>query len=533
MVRIFQLLSVGVFLLLAFLATVWPPILWSLTVLGPLYLLGLMDSLQTRHAVKRNFPIIGHFRYLLEMIRPEINQYFVESDLDGRPFGRDQRSVAYQRSKGATETVPFGTQRNVYLTGYEWINHSFSARHPEGPEPRLTIGEKQCEKPYAASTLNISAMSYGSLSKAAVEALNGGAKTGGFYHNTGEGGISSYHLGPGGDLVWQIGTGYFGCRNDDGTFNADLFAEEARHEHVKMIEVKLSQGAKPGHGGILPAAKITQEIADIRGVVMGEDVISPPSHSTFSSPQEMLDFLDRLRELCGGKPVGIKLCIGNPAEFLGFCMAMSKSGQHPDFISIDGGEGGTGAAPLEFSDSMGAPLTEGLILAHNALVGFDLRQHIKIIASGKIISGFHMAARLAAGADICSSARGFMFALGCIQARRCNTNHCPVGITTQNTSLVRGLVVTDKAQRVAAYHQNSVDAFRELLGAAGLDHPDELTPWHVHRRVNQTQVKSYGEIFKILDPGELLSAPYPDRYRDWMARASADSFKVPMIPLDD
>jgi glutamate synthase domain-containing protein 2 len=533
MVRNFLLISIGVFALLAGVASVWPPVLWSLTILLPLFLLGVFDSLQTRHAVKRNFPVIGHFRYLLEMIRPEINQYFVESDLDGRPFGRDQRSIAYQRSKNVTETLPFGTQRNVYADGYEWINHSFAARHPQGDAPRRLIGAKQCEQPYAASTLNISAMSYGSLSKAAIEALNGGAKIGGFYHNTGEGGVSPYHLGPGGDLVWQIGTGYFGCRNQDGSFNSDRFIESASHKNVKMIEVKLSQGAKPGHGGILPAAKITQEIADIRGVVLGEDIISPPAHTAFSSPQEMLDFLDQLRELSGGKPVGIKLCIGNPAEFLGLCMAMARSGQYPDFLAIDGGEGGTGAAPLEFSDSMGAPLTEGLILAHNALVGFNLREHITIIASGKIISGFHMAARLAAGADICNSARGFMFALGCIQARRCNTNHCPVGIATQNPGLVRGLEVSDKAERVAAYHQNSMDAFRELLGAAGLDHPDELTPWHIHRRVDQTQVLSYGKIFEPLDPGELLAKPYPSDYQDWMDRASPDSFKVSMIPIGE
>jgi len=533
MVRIFHLISVGVFAVLAVLASVWPPALWSLTVLGPLYLLGLADSLQSRHAVKRNFPVIGHFRYLLEMIRPEINQYFIESDLDGRPFGRDQRSVAYQRSKSVTETVPFGTQRDVYRDGYEWINHSFAARHPEGPPPRLQIGAAQCRKPYDAAMLNISAMSFGSLSETAIEALNAGARTGGFYHNTGEGGVSPHHLKPGGDLVWQIGTGYFGCRAADGAFDAERFAECANHEHVKMIEVKLSQGAKPGHGGILPAAKITQEIADIRGVRTGQDVISPPSHSAFESPQEMLDFLDQLRELSGGKPVGIKLCIGNPAEFLGLCMAMSRSGQHPDFLSIDGGEGGTGAAPIEFSDSMGAPLTEGLSLTHNALVGFDLRDKIKVIASGKIISGFQMAARLAGGADICSSARGFMFALGCIQARRCNSNHCPVGIATQDKGLVRGLVVSDKATRVSDYQRNSVDAFRELLGAAGLDHPDELTPWHIHRRVDQTRVRSYGQIYRVLEPGELLSAPYPDRYRDWMARASADSFKVSMIPIED
>ena len=533
MVRIFHLISVGVFIVLAALASVWPPILWSLVVLAPLYLLGLADSLQSRHAVKRNFPVIGHFRYLLEMIRPEINQYFIESDLDGRPFGRDQRSVAYQRSKSVTETVPFGTQRDVYLDGYEWINHSFAARHPTGPAPRVQIGAEQCAKPYDASMLNISAMSFGSLSKTAIEALSHGARIGGFYHNTGEGGVSPYHLDPGGDLVWQIGTGYFGCRSEDGTFHTERFAECASHEHVKMIELKLSQGAKPGHGGILPAAKITQEIAGIRGVVMGEDVISPPSHSAFGSPQEMLDFLDRLRELSGGKPIGLKLCIGNPAEFLGLCMAMSRSGQHPDFLSIDGGEGGTGAAPIEFSDSMGAPLTEGLSLAHNALVGFDLRDGIKIIASGKIISGFQMAARLAGGADICSSARGFMFALGCIQARRCNSNHCPVGIATQDKGLVRGLVVSDKATRVADYQRNSVDAFRELLGAAGLNHPDELTPWHIHRRVDQTQVRSYGEIYEVLERGELLSPPYPDNYREWMKRASANSFKVPMIPIED
>lgn len=523
MVHVFLTISAVVIGLVLAIGLAWPPVLWSFVVIGPLFLLGVRDALQRKHAVLRNFPLIGHFRYLLEMIRPEINQYFIESNTDGAPFDREHRSLVYQRSKRTLQTLPFGTLRDVYQPGYEWINHSLAALSPPEHEPRITIGAAR-KQAYPASLLNISAMSFGSLSSAAIEALNGGAKLGGFYHNTGEGGISPYHERPGGDLCWQIGTGYFGCRTEDGRFDPHLFQDRAASDQVKLIEIKLSQGAKPGHGGILPAAKVTPEIAKIRHIPLGKDVISPPAHSAFDTPKALLDFVDQLRELSGDKPVGIKLCLGDPAEFLGLCRAMHETGQIPDFITIDGGEGGTGAAPLEFSDRMGAPLTDGLILVHNALIGFGLREHTKVIAAGKIISGFDMAKRLAAGADICSSARGFMFAIGCIQARRCNSNHCPVGVATQKKSLVRGLDVTDKRVRVANYHEETVDGFLELIAAAGLAHPDELRPYHIHRRIDQQRVKTYADIYEQIVPGDLIEPPYPIRYAAWMDRARSDQF---------
>lgn len=525
MVRQFYIIAFVCFALIVLAGLVWPPANWLFVIVAPIFILGVVDSLQTRQAVRRNFPVIGHFRYLFEMIRPEINQYFIESNTDGTPFSREQRSLVYQRAKLALQTMPFGTQRDVYEPGYEWMNHSLSARHAADDAQRISIGGDACTKPYHASLLNISAMSYGSLSSAAIRALNGGARIGGFYHNTGEGGLSPHHLEPGGDVVWQIGTGYFGCRNADGTFAPVSFQKRAAHEQVKMIEIKLSQGAKPGHGGILPAAKITDEIAEIRGVSKEYDVISPPAHSSFNSPKGLLEFVAKLRELSGGKPTGFKLCVGHPSEFLSICMAMRETGIRPDFITVDGGEGGTGAAPLEFSNSMGAPLTEGLVFVHNALVGFDLRSQIRVIAGGKIITAFNMASRLAAGADLCNSARGFMFSLGCIQARRCNSNHCPVGVATQRPSLVRGLDVTDKTQRVANYHRETMDAFLELLGAAGLHHSNELKPLHIYRRVTETRIETYAQIYRYLKPGDLLAATPPGKHwEDWLSHASADRF---------
>jgi glutamate synthase domain-containing protein 2 len=525
MVRQFYIISFVVLGLIALMGVGWPPAWWAFVLAGPVFLLGVADSLQRKQAVRRNFPVIGHFRYLLEMIRPEINQYFIESNMDGTPFNRETRSIVYQRAKLQLQTLPFGTQRDVYEPGYEWINHSLGAKHANSEAPRIRIGEETCRQPYDASLLNISAMSYGSLSSAAIRALNGGARIGGFYHNTGEGGISPHHLAPGGDLTWQVGTGYFGCRNADGTFDPESFKANATRDTVKMIEVKLSQGAKPGHGGILPAAKITDEIASIRGVSKGQDVLSPPGHSSFDSPRGLLEFVAKLRELSGGKPTGFKFCVGHPAEFLSVCMAMRETGLRPDFITVDGCEGGTGAAPLEFSNSIGAPLTEGLVFVHNALVGFDLRSKIRVIASGKIITAFNMAARLAAGADMCNSARGFMFALGCIQARRCNSNHCPVGVATQQPSLVRGLDVTDKTHRVANFHHETIHAFLEVLGAAGLSHPSELRPMHIYRRVSETRVETYAEIYRYLSPGDLVSTTMPGKHwSKWMGMASVDRF---------
>ena len=506
------------------LALVAPAGLWAYLVLGPLLLVGFRDALQRRHAVLRNFPILGHGRYLLELIRPEINQYFIESDTDGRPFGRDQRSLVYQRAKRQLATLPFGTQKDVYAVGHEWISHSLAARHLPEEEPRVLIGEGTCSQPYSASLLNISAMSFGSLSGRAVEALNRGAREGSFAHNTGEGGISAYHRAGGGDLIWQIGTGYFGCRAPDGSFDPGLFAEKAADPQVKMIEVKLSQGAKPGHGGILPAEKLTPEIAEIRHVPLGEDVLSPPAHSAFSTPVELLGFLTELRRLSGGKPVGIKLCVGSRSEFLGICKAMVETGRHPDFIAVDGAEGGTGAAPLEFSDSIGMPLVEGLVFVHNALTGFRVRDRVKLVAAGKIITGFHIAKALALGADLCYSARGMMLSIGCIQARRCNANDCPVGVATQRPDLVIGLDVEDKAPRAARFHSETLRSFLEILGAAGLDHPSELEPRHLMRRVEAHDVRSFEELFEFVEPGALLHDPVPESFEQAWHASRSDAF---------
>ena len=522
--NVFLIVSALILITIFALSSAYPGILWSLIVVVPLILLGIYDITQSKHAVLRNFPVLGHFRYLLETIRPEIFQYFVESDIDGRPFNREQRSVVYQRAKDVRDTVPFGTLRDVYKVGYEWVNHSLNPLHLHASDLRVTIGGPDCKQPYSASIFNISAMSYGSLSKNAVLALNKGAKIGNFAHNTGEGGISPYHLDGGGDLIWQIGTGYFGCRSADGGFDADKFVKTASPPQVKMIELKLSQGAKPGHGGILPAAKVTPEISEIRGVPMGQDVLSPPAHTEFSTPIGLLEFIARLRELADGRPVGFKLCIGKRREFIAICKAMVKTGITPDFISVDGGEGGTGAAPLEFTNHVGAPLVEGLIFVHNCLTGFSLRDKITVIASGKVTSGFEMVKRLSLGADVCYSARGMMMALGCIQALKCNSNHCPVGVATQNPSLVGGLVPEDKKARVANFHKEHLESVSEIVGAMGLRSPSELRPWHIMRRVNPTEVKHYGEIYDFLDDGELLKKELPSGYKRAFNLASADTF---------
>ncbi|MFT7487134.1 MAG: glutamate synthase domain-containing protein 2, partial [Candidatus Paceibacteria bacterium] len=493
-------------------------------VLGPLLVVGFYDAVQTRRAVLRNFPVLGHGRYLLEKIRPEINQYFVESDTDGKPYDRNLRSVVYQRAKNQLDTLPFGTQLDVYAVGYEWINHSFTAFHATGEAPRVMVGEGTCGKPYSASLLNISAMSFGSLSSHAIQALGHGAKAGGFAHNTGEGGLSPYHRMTGADLIWQIGTGYFGCRSADGGFDPDKFKQAASADNVKMIEIKLSQGAKPGHGGILPAEKVTEEISQIRGVPMGQDVNSPPAHSVFNTPVEMLEFVTELRGLSGGKPVGIKLCVGSRSEFMGLCKAMVETRMEPDFITVDGSEGGTGAAPMEFSNSLGTPLSEGLSFVHNCLIGFRLRDRVRIIAAGKITTGFHMVRAMALGADICYSARAMMLALGCIQARRCNANDCPVGVATQRKELMVGLDVKDKTQRTYRYHQATVQSLLEILGAAGLKGPSELTPRHIMRRVSNTEVKTYEEIFDFIEPGSLLYDPVPESYEDAWRTSRSDVF---------
>jgi glutamate synthase domain-containing protein 2 len=523
----FIIVSAGILIAIGFVAVVWPPILFSLIVIGPLIAVGVADILQKKQTIRRNFPIIGHGRYIFEMIRPEINQYFVESNWDGKPFDRERRSVVYQRAKGQLDTLPFGTQSDVYATGYEWINHSLAPKHlSRGTHTRVLIGGKDCKQPYSASVYNVSAMSYGSLSKNAILSLNGAAKLGGFYHNTGEGGLSPYHLQPGGDVVWQIGTGYFSCRNKDGTFNADEFRKRAVLPNVKMIEIKLSQGAKPGHGGILPARKLTPEIIAIRGVEPGKDVISPPAHTAFTSPTGLLEFVAKLRELSGGKPVGFKLCLGKKREFLAICKAMLSTGILPDFITVDGGEGGTGAAPPEFSNSVGTPLNEGLVFVHNSLTGIGVRDKIRIICSGKVTTGFSIATKLSLGADICNAARGMMFALGCIQALRCNSNACPTGVATQDPELVKGLDVGDKTQRVANFHRETVRSFLDVLGAAGLSRIDELRPWHINRRVTATDVKHYGEIYSYIEKGALLSDSAPQEYARPWAAARAETFEA-------
>jgi glutamate synthase domain-containing protein 2 len=489
-----------------------------------LTLWGLHDIVQTRHSLARNYPIFWAARYLFESIRPQIRQYLIESDTDGVPFDRKQRSLVYQRAKNTIDVEPFGTDRNVGATGFEWINHSiYPAPKPDQPL-RVQIGGSQCARPYLASVLNISAMSFGALSAQAIRALNLGACRGGFAHDTGEGGLSPYHLEHGGDVIWEIGTGYFGCRTPEGAFDPQRFRDRASHESVRMIEIKLSQGAKPGHGGILPGAKITPEIAAIRGVPMGVDCVSPPRHGAFDSPLGMMRFIAKLRELSLGKPVGFKLCIGHRWEFLALCKAMIETDIYPDFIVIDGKEGGTGAAPVEFADHVGTPRREGLLIAGNALNGCGIRDKVKLGVSGKIISGFDMAVTMAMGADWCNSARGFMFALGCLQSQKCHTNRCPVGVATQDPSRQRGLVVEAKAQRVANYHRHTVNALADLVAAAGLEHPARLTPAHVQRRLSAQDTASLQETYEWLAPGQLIDGGAPSGWLvDWQ-RASASSF---------
>ena len=511
-------------ILLAFVDSAW---LYLLFVLVPLTLVALHDVTQRRHAILRNFPLIGHLRYLLEMIRPEIQQYFVESNVDAFPIEREFRALAYQRAKGELETQPLGTQRDVYAVGYEWAAHSIAALPPLPQPPRVRIGGPDCSRPHDAALLNISAMSFGALSDAAVIALNWGARRTGCWHNTGEGSISEAHLSEGGDLVWQLGTAYFGCRTPDGRFDAEQFRDRAALDVVRMIEIKLSQGAKPGHGGVLPGAKVTPLIARARGVPEGVTVHSPPAHSAFATPIELLEFVARLRELSGGKPVGFKLCIGRRTDFFALCKAMRETGITPDFVTVDGGEGGTGAAPLEFSNSVGMPARDAWVFAHNALVGCDLRDRVKIVASGRILTAFDMIRALATGADLCASARGFMFALGCIQALRCNSNKCPTGITTQDPRLVQGLDVEDKRLRVARFQEGTVAAALEMLGAMGLASPQELEPHHIFRRVDDLRVRHMGELYEYLEPGQLLDpAAIPENMRQEFAQARADAFTL-------
>jgi glutamate synthase domain-containing protein 2 len=488
--------------------------------------LGAYDVRQSGHSILRNYPLWGHLRFIFEFIRPEIRQYFVESDTDERPFSRAQRSIVYQRAKNDVDSRPFGTELDVKAADHEWISHSLAPTRLAHHDFRIVVGAQRAQ-PYSLSIFNISAMSFGSMSANAIRALNLGARKGNFAHDTGEGSVSEYHREHGGDIIWEVASGYFGCRRADGSFDPDKFAAQAQAPQIKMIEIKLSQGAKPGHGGVLPAAKITAEIARTRDVPMGQDCVSPASHSEFSTPRELLEFVERLRTLSGGKPTGFKLCIGHPWEFFGIAKAMLETGILPDFIVVDGAEGGTGAAPLEFTDHVGVPLQEGLLLVHNTLVGLNLRSQIKLGASGKIITAFDIARTLAIGADWVNAARGFMFALGCIQAQTCHSGRCPTGVTTQDPVRQRALVVPDKSDRVASFHRNTLHALQELVQAAGLQAPAELRAHHIVRRISSYEVRLMSDLLKYLEPGDLLTGNYRFAlYEKWWPLARTDSFAV-------
>ena len=491
-----------------------------------LSLVGFYDVLQHRHSILRNYPVIGHFRYLIELVRPEIRQYLLESDEESVPFSRAQRSIVYQRAKNLPSEQSFGSILDVYATGHEFLSHSMIPVPRNAPETfRIDIGNVQCTRPYSASIFNISAMSFGSLSANAIRALNAGAWRGKFYHDTGEGSISPYHLEKKGDLVWELGSGYFGCRDEKGNFDPVRFSEKAALPNVRMIEIKLNQGAKPGHGGILPKEKITPLVAEVRGIPMGQDCISPSAHTAFHTPLQLVEFIQKLRELSQGKPVGFKLCVGRPSEFMGIVKAMLKTGIYPDFIVVDGSEGGTGTAPVEFSNHMGMPLREGLLLVHNTLVGAGLREHVRIGAGGKIISAFDIVRALALGADWTNSARGFLFAIGCVQSMSCQNNKCPTGVATQDEERQKALNVANKTERVYCFHRNTLLSLSEMLAAAGLTHPADIRPEHLLVRVSEVEVQTYAQRYDFLSPGELLAGTdvYPF-YRDAWNRASAETF---------
>jgi glutamate synthase domain-containing protein 2 len=516
--------------LLCLVASIWVHGLFFLfAVFAGLTALGIHDVRQDRHAILHNYPIIGHFRFLIEKIRPEIRQYLLESDQEEVPFSREQRALVYQRSKGAADKRPFGTMRQVYEPGYSWLTHSITPTDFDSTDFRVKVGGKNCLQPYEASLLNISAMSFGSLSANAVSALNQGAKIGGFAHDTGEGGISRYHREGGGDLIYEIGSGYFGCRDEDGNFSPEKFKKQAAREQVKMIELKLSQGAKPGRGGMLPASKITEEIAEARDIPMGKDCLSPASHTAFSNPRELIAFIGQLRELSGGKPVGFKLCIGHRREFMCIVKAMVEADIVPDFIVVDGTEGGTGAAPIEFTNHVGMPMVEGLTFVHNTLRGAGIRDQVKIGVAGKVTSAFHIAQALGRGADWCNAARGFMFAIGCIQAQACHTNHCPVGVTTQDPLRQKALNVASKSQRVARFHRNTLKALGEMAGAAGLSDPGDFLPYHFMQRDGDRQMQEGSDTFEYLPDGFLLKDGKDHvEYRKRWKRARPDSFAPPV-----
>ncbi|KTD69386.1 glutamate synthase [Legionella steelei] len=514
----------GVTLLIALaLFAMFNSIKWFIAFLIPLIVIWIYDLIQKEHTILRNFPVLGHVRYFLEFLRPEIQQYFIATDESELPFNRETRSLIYERAKNTRDTVPFGTERDILSVGYTWALHSLAPKHHTEVESRIIVGGPDCLQPYNASRFNISSMSFGALSAKAIMAMNKGAQIGGFFQATGEGGLSSYHL-QGGDLVFQFGTAYFGCRDAQGNFDEKEFAVEANRPEVKMIEIKLSQGAKPSHGGILPAAKLTQEIATVRKVPMGQDVVSPMAHSAFTTPIELLYFIKKLRELSHGKPIGFKLCLGRRDEFLAICKAMLKTNILPDFITVDGAEGGTGAAPEEYVNFIGTPLEAGLVFVHNALVGINVRDKIRIICSGKVANGFDMLTNIALGADMCNSARAMMMATGCLQTKQCNANTCPTGVTTQNKRLQYGLVVDQKKYHVANFHKNTMKSFLEMVGSLGLDNPSDLKPIHIMRRVSVQEVKSFNEIYEYLTPGQLLGADIPQSYKAHWEMANPEKF---------
>ncbi|MBX7501249.1 FMN-binding glutamate synthase family protein [Qipengyuania sp. YG27] len=514
--------TVSVLLLTSVFAIV-TPLRGGLFVTMPLLILAAYDLLQRRHTLWRNYPLLAHIRWIMEDLRPYARAYFVEGDLEGRPFNHDQRSLVYARAKGQLDAHPFGTELDVYSAEYQWLAHSIVPNERAEIEWRVDVGGQQCARPYSASLLNISAMSFGSLSANAIMALNKGAAAGNFYHDTGEGGLSRYHRSHGGDLVWEIGSGYFGCRDDDGNFDPARFADTAQADQVKMVEIKLSQGAKPGHGGVLPGAKVTEEIAEARGVPVGKDCISPAAHSTFSTPTELLEWAARLRDLSGGKPVGIKLCVGKPHEVFAIMKAMRETGIRLDYIVVDGAEGGTGAAPVEFSNRVGMPLREGLIIVRNALVGTGLKGEVKLAAAGMVHSGAGMAMNLGLGADWCNAARAMMFALGCVQSMKCHTDACPTGIATQDSTRQRGLVVGDKAERVARFQRHTLHSLREMVVAMGLDNPWHIEPCHISERLDSARAASIDHIYSFLEPNQLLDDPGSTPYAaDWDAAQAAN-----------
>jgi len=519
----YQVSAISV-VLVVLIALAWPPFWWALVIVVPVILVGLYDSHLAVHNVLRNYPVIGHLRYALEFISPEIRQYFIERNEDGKPYNRLQRRMVKARAEGVIDTQPFGTQLDLMETGFIRGSHSLAPKTADRDTARLEVGGPDCKKPYLASRLNISAMSFGALSPTAIHALNAGARRGGFAHNTGEGGLSPYHLAGGGDIIFQVGTGYFGCRTKDGQFDEDLFVKIAERDVVKMIEIKLSQGAKPAHGGVLPAAKVNAEIAATRGVPIGQDVISPPAHTTFDSPEGLVRWVSRLRDLSGGKPVGFKLCVGRRHEFMGIVKAMLKTGITPDFITVDGAEGGTGAAPREFTNKLGVPINEGLPFVHSCLVGAGLRDKIRVIASAKIVTGFDMIEKIALGADMCNMARPMLFTLGCIQAVRCNTNTCPTGVTTQNPSRFQAVDVKLRQKRVAQFHAATIQSFLHLLGALGYQSPEQLSPSDVHQRLSDETERPFDHIHEYLEPGELLGKEIRASYAQHWEQARAEAF---------